>query len=181
MNRNDRRDHDAGTSMVELSIVLTLVFLPLIYGLITFGYAFSIRENMTHAAQEALRQAIINAQSNPNGGANGVVCRAVADARNRMAGSIGNHNRATAVDPICNSPYSATDGGLDITTNYVPNADPAKDGSFPACPNGATPAGVCMTVTLVYQYHNFPIISPLPGIFELLPRTLTATATERIG
>ncbi|GAC1586712.1 MAG: hypothetical protein NVS3B21_01040 [Acidimicrobiales bacterium] len=159
--------------MVELSIVLTLVFLPLIYGLITFGYAFSIRENMTHAAQEALRQAIINAQSSSISSA-GVACNAVTDARNRMAGTIGTtHDQATVTD-MCST--ANPNGGLDITTSY----NSATTG-FPACPTGLTPPGTCMTITMIYQYHKFPIIAPLPGIFELLPQTLKVTATERIG
>ena len=196
MNRKERRDHDAGTSMVELSIVLTLVFLPLIYGLITFGYAFSIRENMTHAAQEALRQAIINAQSSSNGKPDVLACTVENDARSRMAGSVGKHSQATVTDPLCASgPYptqvSPSDGGLDISTDY-------NGGAFSQCPNGPAPSttststtsttaapqiasNTCITVTMVYQYHRFPIIAPLPGIFDLLPQTLKVSATERLG
>ena len=195
---------DDGTSMIEFVIVLTLVFLPLIWGLITFGYAFSVRENLTHSAQEALRQAVVAAQAAgvPNGqkssdgtATTGIECLAISNARSRMSGIIGRHNQAssstTATDTRCSSPVSAADGGLDISTNYVPpttalNPDgTTADGTFPACKdNGSPPADIanssCVTVTLIYKYGRFPIISPLPGIFDLVPSTIKATATERI-
>ena len=218
MDSGERPAGQAGTSMVELSIVLTLVFLPLIYGLITFGYAFSIRENMTHAAQEALRQAVINAQTGQYADTTsptqqGYGCMAVNDARNRMAGSIGSHRFPSTTDP-CGTAVNAA-GGLDISTDYGLCPDPANSPipttstlptttttappptttlippvvttststpSATTTPGGApTAGGTCMDITMVYQYHSFPIIAPLPGIFDLLPRTLKVTATERVG
>ena len=199
---NEREER--GTSMIEFVIVLTLVFLPLIWGLITFGYAFSVRENLTHSAQEALRQTVVAAQAAgvPNGqkasdgtATTGIECLAVSNARSRMAGIIGNHNQAssstTATDTRCGSPVSAADGGLDLATNYVPptttlNPDgTTADGTFPPCKdNGSPPADIanssCVTVTLMYKYGRFPVISPLPGIFDLVPSTIKVTATERI-
>ena len=194
-----------GTSMIEFVIVLSLVFLPLIWGLITFGYVFSVRENMTHSAQEALRQAVVAAQAAgvPNGqkasdGSTtmGIECLAVTNARSRMSGIVGNHNQASATsttptDTRCGTPISASNGGLDISTNYLPPATPLNpdgttaDGSFPACLDNASPpqpiaGSSCITVNLAYKYGRFPVISPLPGIFELVPSLIKVTATERI-
>jgi len=176
--------------MIEFVIVLTLVFLPLIWGLITFGYAFSVRENLTHSAQEALRQSVIAAQATgvSNGTTTGVECLAVSNARSRMSTIVGKHNQATAssttsTDTRCGSPVSATDGGLDISTNYQLPTGGATDGTFPQCvdsTNTAIPGSSCITVTMVYQYGRFPVVSPLPGIFDLVPSTIKINATERI-
>lgn len=175
---------DRGTSMIELVIVLSLVFLPLIWGLITFGYAFSVRENLTHSAQEALRRSVIGAQTAGMTNAQ-VECQALSEARSRMASIVGSHNGATASGLTSSETRCGTsgvaNGGLDIGTNYVPGA---PDGSFPLCvdSSGATISGSsCITVTMAYQYGKYPVISPLPGIFEVIPSTLRITATERIG
>ena len=173
-----------GTSMIELVIVLSLVFLPLIWGLITFGYAFSVRENLTHSAQEALRRSVIGAQTAGMTNAQ-VECQALSEARSRMATIVGSHNGAsssglTASETRCGTSAVAA-GGLDIGTNYIPGA---PDGSFPLCVDSGgaqIPGSSCVTVTLAYQYGKYPVISPLPGIFDLIPSTLRISATERIG
>jgi Flp pilus assembly protein TadG len=56
-NRSDRRrqrPHDAGTALVEMSFVIVLLSL-LLFGILTFGYIMSFKQNLTQAASDGAR------------------------------------------------------------------------------------------------------------------------------
>src|SRR5258706_10996299 len=54
--RADRSE--SGVAVVEFAFVLVL-FVMLLWGIISFGYAWSLKEQMQHAAQEGLRSAYV--------------------------------------------------------------------------------------------------------------------------
>src|SRR5439155_26808618 len=60
IGRADRSE--SGLALVEFSFVLVL-FVMLIWGIISFGYAWSLKEQMYHGAQEGLRQALVTAST----------------------------------------------------------------------------------------------------------------------
>jgi Flp pilus assembly protein TadG len=54
---------DSGAAMVEFSLVATLVFFPLVFGLIEFGRVVMIKSAVTAAAREGVRFAIVHGGS----------------------------------------------------------------------------------------------------------------------
>src|SRR5437667_4542443 len=56
IGRADRSE--SGLALVEFSFVLVL-FVMLIWGIISFGYAWSLKEQQYHGAQEGLRSALV--------------------------------------------------------------------------------------------------------------------------
>jgi Flp pilus assembly protein TadG len=110
-----------------MAIIAPLFFL-LIFGMINFGYAFSVRENMIHSAQEGLRSALV---ANPPGDS----CTAITAARARMVSIIG----ATRAGSGCTSQTA----DLTVTTASAPcNPSPA----------------MCLTVTMSYPYRSDEVV-----------------------
>src|SRR5260221_13818961 len=56
IGRADRSE--SGVAVVEFAFVLVL-FTMLLWGIISFGYAWSLKEQMQHAAQEGIRSALV--------------------------------------------------------------------------------------------------------------------------
>jgi Flp pilus assembly protein TadG len=67
---------DDGAAMVEFSLVLLLLAI-LIFGIISFGYLFSFRQNMTQAAAEGARAAAVAAGGSEATDANVAVALAI--------------------------------------------------------------------------------------------------------
>jgi Flp pilus assembly protein TadG len=154
-----RAQGERGTAIVEMAIVVPVFFL-LIFGMMDFGWAFSIRENMIHSAQEGLRSALVAANANDQR------CTALAGARQRMVGVIGATRAGAETLTGSPDPYSAcTDPSADLTVTAV----------SAAC--GAS-GGTCLTVAMSYPYsQDTPI--PIPGYSSLVPKTITVTVVQR--
>jgi Flp pilus assembly protein TadG len=171
----DRRDamksrarNQAGVAVIEFALVAT-VFFGIVFAALDFGYAFMTKENMTHAAQEGMRAAVVYGSD-----ANGQSAAAITNAASRLSsfgGASGLTAPAAGTNPYCGS---STSGQLTICTNVVSNA-------FPACSGGSS--GTCMTLTVTYDYKDNSILGPLdliPGWGHLIHSTLNVTATQRM-
>jgi len=162
---------ERGVAMVEMALVFVL-FVMMVWGVITFGVAYQLRENMTHAAQEALRAAVVSpdeATMNSN---------AVARARSLMTADLGSSRADAPASPLatCSTNEASGNGYLDICTNYTGTA--ASGSRYPQCNDPL--GGECMTVTIAYHWGDSPLVAPIPGIFAFMPTTLTVTATGRV-
>jgi Flp pilus assembly protein TadG len=152
--------------MIEMAIVFAL-FVLLVWGVISFGVAYQLRENMTHSAQEALRAAVVASGDSAKDTA------AIAAARSTLSANLGTRSHAPASpDPVC-SREAAGDGFLDVCTDYSPTT------GFPTCNDPI--GGECMTVTVKYHWASSPLVAPILGISDFIPSTMTVTATGRVG
>jgi Flp pilus assembly protein TadG len=151
---------ERGTAVLEMAIVAPLFFL-LIFGMINFGYAFSVRENMIHSAQEGLRSALV-------AGSNVTTqqCTAESAARARMVGSIGTTRAGSESATSCTPGTPAAQS---------PAPDLTVTTSSAACSNSP---GTCLTVTMSYPYRNDEIVA-IPGFDNLAPGTISISVVER--
>jgi len=79
---------DAGAAMVEFALVLLILAL-FIFGIISFGYLFSFRQNMTQAAAEGARAAAVAAGGSESTDANTAVQNAIKQSFGKDCGSGG--------------------------------------------------------------------------------------------
>jgi Flp pilus assembly protein TadG len=61
IRRRTRLRDERGVAAVEFAIV-SIVFITLLFGMISFGFIFALQHNMTHAASEGARSALKAAQ-----------------------------------------------------------------------------------------------------------------------
>jgi Flp pilus assembly protein TadG len=146
--------------MVEFAFVLVL-FVMMLWAIISYAYAWSLKEQMYHAAQEGLRTALVTPAPQDDDATK--QSAAISSAEQRMTGMLNSGQLAYLV----------------ITT-------PNKTGTtYPVCTdkNGVPESGQprCMTVKLSYDWKHKPGIAPLPGIFDFIPDHITATATGKIS
>jgi Flp pilus assembly protein TadG len=151
--------NESGLALVEFSFVLVL-FVMLLWGMISFGYAWSLKEQMYHAAQEGLRTGYVTPGTQGDDTAKQTA--AFSDARQKMSSML-NSGQIT---------------NLTITDNIVGT-------QYPVCTdkNGVPESGNprCMTITLDYDWGGHPVIAPLPGIFNFLPSHIRASSTGKIS
>ncbi|MCU1461457.1 MAG: hypothetical protein JWO37_1532 [Acidimicrobiales bacterium] len=168
IGRADR--NESGVALVEFAFVLVL-FVMLLWGIISFGYAWSLKEQMQHGAQEGIRSALVATASAGDDTAKQTA--AVDSARAKLQSMLGADSAEPTATPA---------GGLEIiTSNYSvvagkPVYQPCKTTAGTDEPNTK-----CMTITLTYYWANKPKIAPLPGIFAFLPSTIHTTVTGKIS
>jgi Flp pilus assembly protein TadG len=147
---------ERGTAIVEMAFVVPLFFL-LIFGMMDFGWAFSIRENMIHSAQEGLRSALVANSADQ-------VCTAKFVAHQRMQGIIG----ATRAGAESSMTAPCTDPASDLVVTITPG---------PACAGAGTN---CLTVTMTYPYRSDQLVA-IPLFENLAPSTMTVSVTQRVS
>lgn len=165
---------ERGLAIVELAIVLVL-FLSLLWGIISFGYSYMLKENLTHATQEAIRAA----QTLPPGATTATAgsCPYYTSGATRFSGTPPTDVRAyeaacTAYNTIIKTQLNATQGasGVDVTPVIGPCS--------------TEPLATCLSVTLTFHNdssntHN-PVPPSLPGISAFVPATISSTATGKV-
>lgn len=146
---------DDGAAMVEFAFVgVLLVFFVL--GIIHFGLLLSFKQDMTRAAAEGARAGAVAATP------------AVAFAETEAA-------TAEAVDGF-DKDCSAADG-LTCNINLHPCATPVAEGT----PSTPASTGDCVTVELVYDYDQHPLLPKIPLIAAMLPDTIRDTSVARLN
>ncbi|MGI8686897.1 MAG: TadE/TadG family type IV pilus assembly protein [Acidimicrobiales bacterium] len=141
---------DEGSVLVEFSFVFVL-FVLVIYALVSFGMILATKNSLTHAAAEGARAAIsvIDDLSTP----------AVDEREQRALDQIG-----TTLDWL-GGKYQPADASADIA---------ACSAALPAGPQ-------CITVRIIYPYETRPIVPPAPGLGLVTPKTLTSTAVVELS
>lgn len=155
------RGGERGTAIVEMAIVVVLFFF-IIFAMLDFGWAFSIRENMIHSAQEGVRSALVASSADQS-------CTAKAIARQRMVGIIGATRAGSeTITGPASDPYSSC-------------ADPVADLTVTVTlPDASCSVGTCMKVSMSYPYGKDSLVA-IPGYPELVPQTINISATERVS
>lgn len=164
---------DAGTSMVEFAFIMVLLF-TLVFGIISFGLILSFKQDMTRAAAEGARTGAVAPQSNDFG----VNDPRWVAAQQATEQAIVGFNKTCAVDGLqclvnlhdCEDPVPDTSGyhEADPTANEQPGNTP-----------NAQPD--CVTVELVYDYQNHPLLVPVPLISAFLPHEIRAKSVARLN
>jgi Flp pilus assembly protein TadG len=181
-----RRKDEAGTSIIELALVIW-VFFTIVFGAIDVGYAFVVKENMTHAMEEGLRAALTTPNSACTGSVLTATCEgqyAMTQARSRMS-SFSNYGKAEGVMVVgsslssspndtagqCDTSGGSSGGALDICTNVT-------GGALQPCPNGAD--GTCLQMTLAYDYKDNSVVN-MPLIDLFIPSQIRVTGYQRMS
>jgi Flp pilus assembly protein TadG len=151
LRKRFQRSED-GAAMVEFALVIGL-FVLVLYGLIAYGLALDLKQNMTHAATEGARAAI---------GAVPIGTETPDQAAERVA-----------KDAVTRAMSSFKQ--FDTSTMVEAHADAAQ-----CQPNPPTPTAECITVTIKYPYKDKPIVPSAPGLGVVIPDTMTTKAVVEL-
>lgn len=144
-----RATKEQGSVLVEFSFVFVL-FVLVIYALISFGMILAAKNSLTHAAAEGARAAIAVVDDAATPG--------VDEREERALDQVG-----TTLQWL-GGKFQPADASADVA---------ACDPAVPAGPQ-------CITVTIVYPYEDRPIVPPAPGLGLVTPKTLTSTAVVEL-
>ena len=151
--------------MVEFAFVMTLLFV-LIFGIITFGYMMSFRGSMAQSASEGARAAATAPRPLgdpalwPNGYNNST---AQTRAQQAIAQAVGGFDRTCGA------------GGLTCDWDIHDCADTTA----PLDDTTATPD--CMTVELIYDYDDNPLLPEFPLLSAFIPNELDAKSVVELN
>lgn len=144
---------DAGTAILEFTFVAVLL-LTLVFGIINFGLILSFKQDVTRAAAEGARA--------------GAVAFPATDAW---------ADADAATDDAVNG-FDRTCGGGDGLSCFV-NVHSCASPVAPNTPSNPAGTGDCVTVELVYDYDNHPLLAKLPMIEPFLPDEIRARSVAR--
>jgi Flp pilus assembly protein TadG len=158
--RGPRRRDDRGAAGVEFVLVAPLLMV-LVFGIISYGYMLSFRQALSQGATEGARAAAVSAYPTP--------AQKVTDAVSGLNDALASYGVR------CNLPVGATSGTMQRNGAAVGSCavTPAT------CVNNALAS--CMSVQVVYDYENHPLVPDVPGVGLMLPNSLAYTAVAQVG
>jgi Flp pilus assembly pilin Flp len=150
-----RRRGDNGAAAVEFALVVPLLFL-LLFGIISYGVMLSFRQSLSQAAAEGARAAAVTVIDDDK---QDEAYAAVGEALHSFGvGCVGGH---------------LIKGGDDVGSCSI---------SAPGTCTPAASVGVkCVTVELVYEYREHPVVPHFPGLGYVMPRELVYFAQARVS
>lgn len=149
--RPRRAGGDAGAALVEFAFVMVLLF-TLVFGIISFGLILSFKQDVTRAAAEGARAGAV---AFPSAEAQTKAQLALEDAVTTFGGD-------TWATQGC--------GRAGVTTCAAVVAE---------CDN--EPGVDCVTVTLAYDYDQFPLFGDIPLVSGFFPDEVSATSVARVN
>ncbi len=142
--------------MVEFALIAP-IFIALVFGIISYGWMLSYRQSISQAAAEGARVVAVAPSTT------GMAAQA-RSAVNRSLQSYG---------VTCTDGGALTHDGRTVGTCSVPSA-------ATSCPS-PNPAGAsCVTVSVVHQYRDHPLIPSFPGLGITLPAQLRFASTMEV-
>lgn len=158
ISRQRRRIADQrGAAVVEFAIA-SLLFLGILYGIVTFGVIFMTKNTITHAAEAGARAAIAGGDSlDQEQKAQNRACQVLSGLPSSIQGDV-----ELGTGGACTVPITAT-GTFDIQ----------------GCAND--PTVDCITVTVEYPYSAHPVLPALPVFSAALPDVIEHTAVVQLG
>lgn len=149
-----RRRDEGGAAAVEAALVLCFVVLPVVFGILSYGYMLTFRQSLSQAATEAARAAAVKAVNGDT------VMRQEAQTIAAKA----------AVDEAVGTFSSTMKCGVDnLSCDVV----------FEPCPD-VSPAG-CVKVSVSYPYREHSLLPTVPGLGFTLPETVGYTAVAGVS
>ena len=150
-----RRRAENGAAAVEFALVLPLLVL-LLFGIISYGVMLSFRQSLSQAAAEGARAAAVTMLE--------------ADKQDEAIGAV--DQALDSFGLTCAAP-KLQKGGTDVGTCTV---------SAPGACTPAAAAGVeCVTVELVFNYRDHPVVPSFPGVGYVMPEQLSYSAQARVS
>lgn len=154
---------DDGTALVEFAFVGGLLML-LVFGIINLGLILSFKQDMTRAAAEGARAGAVALPSTVVGDNDPRRLAAVDGTNQAVAG----FDRQCGVDGLtcivsihdCDDPVPDTNGYHSSTGNSQPD---------------------CVTVELLYDHADHPLIVPVPLVSAFLPDEIRAQSVARLN
>lgn len=146
-----RNEH--GVATVEAALVLCFVVVPIVLGILGYGYMLTFRQSLSQAATEAARAAAVKAVSGP-----------LAD-------------RQAAQTTAAKAAVDAAIGSFSSTMKCG-QGNLTCDVSFQSCPD-VSPSG-CIKVQVNYPYRDHPLL-PIPGVGIVLPQTVGYSAVAGVN
>lgn len=160
-----RRRGDRGAVAVEAAIVLSLVVIPLMCGIISYGVMLTFRAAMSQAASEGARAAV--------GSSTTLICSGGTSSFSASA-CPGQYYALQAVNAqLQNDGYSCTSTGMTCTIQLV-------QGGATGSPAGCVSGHYCAVVTLSYAYSAHPRVW-MPFMSGLLPSNLSFTSMVQVS
>lgn len=153
---------DGGAALVEFAFLAVLLCL-LLFGIINFGLILSFKQDMTRAAAEGAR-------------AGAVVYRPNDDDAERAAATYAATRQATE---------QAVDGfnqecDVDGLACHI-NLHSCATDVAPGTPDNPSSTGDCVTVELVYDYDQHPLLPEIPLLSAVLPDTIRDRSVARLN
>ena len=156
---------DDGAAIVEFAFVAVLL-LTLVFGIINFGLVLSFKQDVTRAAAEGARAGAVAFPA----------ANAFTDAEDATIEAVGGANRDCDDngDGSIDAPGADTDGMV-CNVNLHDCTIPVADGT----PTNPASTGDCVTVELVYDYDDHPLLAKLPMIEPFLPDEIRGRSVAR--
>jgi Flp pilus assembly protein TadG len=153
--RTPRRRDDNGAAAVEFALVLPLLVL-LLFGIISYGVMLSFRQSLSQAAAEGARAAAVTVVDD--------------DKQDEAYAAVDEALNSFGVGCVAGN---LTRGGSDVGSCSV---------STPGACTPAASVGVqCVTVELVFEYRDHPIVPSFPGVGYVVPKQLVYSAQARVS
>ena len=144
---------ERGAAAVEAALVLCFIVVPLVFGILAYGYMLTFRQSLSQAATEAARAAAVKT----------------------VSGTL--PQRQAAQTAAATAAVDAAVGSFSDTIKCG-QGNLTCDVSFQSCPD-VSPSG-CIKVAVNYPYRDHPLL-PLPGLGIVLPQTLGYSAVAGVN
>lgn len=163
------RGADRGAAAVEAALVLTVVVLPLIFGVISYAYMFSFRQALSQAAAEGARAAVGSTSTS----------------------TCSSSDPTTYTASTCAAQYAAVQAIQSALSQYnmtcVSSSTTITDTRHLGC-NVAAPSACsydathnCLTVVVTYPYRSETLLPTVPGLGFTLPSQLGFTSVVQVS
>lgn len=150
--RANGRGRQRGVAAIEFAIVFLLFFM-LVWGILTYGFAFAAQQTLTLAAENGARAALHYQPA---------------------------QTAAEALAARTAAAQNATAKSLDWLQKFNPLYDPQGAVTVQGQPCVYDAALICFSVSVTYPYAQRPLIPSIPGLGLLVPQTLVGNAAMQM-
>jgi Flp pilus assembly protein TadG len=154
MSRAPRNRSERGVAAVEAALTLCFVVLPIVFGIISYGYMLTFRQSVSQAATEAARAAAVKTVSGTPAQRQAAQSAAAVAAVNEAVGTF-------------NSTMKCGQAHLTCTV------------TFQSCPD-VSPSG-CVRVQVNYPYRDHSLLPSVPGLGIILPKNVGYSAVAGVN
>jgi Flp pilus assembly protein TadG len=150
---------ERGAALLEFALVFP-IFVFVLYGLIAYGMALSLKQSITHAAAEGARAAL---------GAT------VPSSCTTTPYPYGTTPQECAWDTAAVNQVKGALSWMGSNEQYVTTTPSTAS----PCPDGNANSE-CITVAISYDYGDHPLVPNLPGLGLVTPNQITSTAVVEV-
>ena len=148
------RRAESGATAVEAALVLTFVVLPIVFGILSYGYMLTFRQSLSQAATEAARAAAIKAVSGTT-------------AERQAAQTLAATSAVDEAVSAFNGSMKCGQAHLDCAVTFVPCPDVSATG--------------CVKVAVSYPYRDHSLLPSVPGLGFTLPSSVGYAAVAGVS